>query len=307
MNKFSACLCCAVILLLPVCRAAAQEEGKRTQTEIELDPYYTSIGWYRTLTSKPIPDLGEKTEWEIYSELLKKAYLPRTIVFELSVNPLPCLGTYIRKQAPDFYDRADVNNDFNLLEAITAGFEDPWAASVFLGNVVEFESVKNAYLGKRHGYAGFLASVGNFNIKQNQMIQDNWLETEIKLKGEQLLKDRALRWSFRVGYKHHGNVDIADAMYIGIRRSRTDFEGTKNFFLNNTGIEYVLDMSHVTMEPLQHFLMVDKKFPVEGKRFAFSLGLGLVWTSGKKYSGSLSDVGTQGSYTQFLIRPNIEF
>jgi hypothetical protein len=102
-------------------------------------------------------------------------------------------------------------------------------------------------------------------------------------------------------------VNIADALYFGIRRSRTDFEGSKNFFLHNTGFEYVLDMSRVTMEPLQHFLMVDKKFPLKGKRFAFSLGLGVQWTSGKKYTGSLADVGTQGSYTQFMIRPNIEF
>ncbi|MFA5160764.1 MAG: hypothetical protein WC421_00815 [Elusimicrobiales bacterium] len=297
----------ALLLLLALAAPVrADGGGKFFETEIEPDPYYSSIGWYRALTSKPIENVGEKSEWEIYSELVKK-FSPRTLILELSVNPLPCAGTYARKQAPDFYRKADMDKDFNLLESITAGFEEPWAASVFLGNVVEFGSVKNELLGKRHGYAGFLASAGNFHIKQNIMIQDDWIETELKLKGEQLLEERALRWSFRAGYKHHGNLYIEDALYAGIRRSRTDFKGDRNPFINNTGIEYVIDLSRRNMEPLRHFLLVDKKFPLKNKRFAFSLGLGLMWTSGKKYTGPLADTGSQGSLTQFLIRPNIEF
>ncbi|NLO91548.1 MAG: hypothetical protein GX410_06110 [Elusimicrobia bacterium] len=286
--------------------ARAEGTEKLSEIEVELDPYYASAGWYRTLSSKPIENMGKKTEWEIYRQLLSKFY-PRTVVFELSVNPLPCLGTYIKKQAPKLYNKLNTYHDLNLVESVTAGFEEPWAASLFLGNVLEFESVNKAYMGKRHGYAGFLFSVGNFHIKQNEMIHDDWLESEVKLKGEQLLKDRALRWSFRVGLKHHGNPYIEDSIYAGIRRSRTDFSGTDNFFINNTGIEYVLDLSRSRLEPLRQLFLVEKKFPLEHKRFAFSLGLGFVWTSSKKYTGPLADIGRPGTNTELLIRPNIEF
>jgi len=298
-----------LIFLLASSPAKAQTAaaGKRTEIEFELDPYYTSVGWYRTLTSEPIPNVGQKNEWEIYFDLLKKIYQPRTLVLELSINPLPCLGSYIRDRATEVYDRGHVGNDFNLLESVVAGFEEPWAASVFLGNVVEFESIKKSYVGKRHGYAGLLVSGGNFHIKDSRFIADNWFETEVKLKGEQMLSDRELRWSMRAGLKHHANPYIADAYYIGLRRSRTDFRENGNFFRNNSGIEYILDVSQDGLEPLRHYFMLDKKIPLKDKRFAFSLGVGMMWTSGKKYSGPLSQTGVTGSNIQLLIRPNLEF
>ena len=295
-----------VLLFCACLPLRAEETEKLSEFELEVDAYYTSIGWYRTLTSKPIENMGKKNEWEIYRELLKKFY-PRTVVVEVSVNPLPCVGTFMKKQTPDLYNRLNTINHMNLVESVTAGFEEPWAASLFLGNVLEFESVNKAYLGKRHGYAGLLASVGNFHIKQNEMIQDNWLETELKLKGEQLLSDRTLKWSFRLGMKHHGNQNIEDSIYAGIRRSRTDFKDSSNLFIHNTGIEYVLDLSKSRLEPLRQLLLAEKKFPLKDKRFAFTLGLGVMWTSSKKYTGSLADIGKPGSNTEILIRPNIEF
>ena len=297
----------ALVLLLPL-SASAQDDssGKKSEIEFELDPYYTSVGWYRALTSKPIPNLGQKKEWEIYAELLKKFYLPRTLVLELSVNPLPCAGVYLKKHASDFYNSFNAGGG-NLVESLTTGFEEPWAASLFLGNVMEHDSIKKAYLGKRHSYSGFLLSAGNFHIKQNRLVQDNWLETEIKLKGEQILAERSLRWSFRVGHKHHANRGIADAFYLGVRRSRTDFKEKGNPFINNTGIEYVFDFSRETLRPLRHLLVVDKKFPLKNRRLAFWLGVGVMWTSGGKYSGALAETGKTGSQTAFLIRPNIEF
>ena len=92
-----------------------------------------------------------------------------------------------------------VTGNLNLVEAATAGFEEPWALSMFLGNVLEFESVKKSYMGKRHGYAGLLLSGGNFNIKESTLIRDQWFEAEIKLKGDQQLENRDLHWSFLAG------------------------------------------------------------------------------------------------------------
>ncbi|MFH1619689.1 MAG: hypothetical protein ABIG11_07260 [bacterium] len=295
-------------ILLPL-SAMAQEEGeeKRSWFEPEIDPYYTSMGYYRTLTSSPVENLGEKEEWEIYPELLKRFYKPRTLVLELSVNPMPCLGTVIKKDSPDFYSRMHAGESFNLVQAVTAGFEEPWAVSLFLGNVVQFESIKKTYLGKRHGYGGLLIDAGNFHIKENVMVHDNWFQTELKIKGEQLIQERALKWSFRVGFKYHDNRDIADALFLGFRRSRTDFKESGNSFLNNSGFEYTFDIAQKNFEPLRHYFIVDKKFPLKNRRFAFSLGAGFVWTSGKKYSGSLKKSGKSGSDLQILIRPNVEF
>jgi len=71
--------------------------GEKTSYELQLDPYYSAFGMYNNLTQEPIPHLGEKSESEIYYYLLKNIYNPRTLVFEASFNPLPYMGTVIRR------------------------------------------------------------------------------------------------------------------------------------------------------------------------------------------------------------------
>ncbi len=305
-------LLAAALALLPALQLRAAEEEKKTTYEVELDPYYSAVGMYNSLTGKPIPHLEVKNELEIYRELITKFYQPRTLILEASLNPLPYAGTLLKKNARSFYDDMQWGSNFNAVQAVTAGFEEPWALSLFLGNVVSFDTINKSFQGKRNGYSGMLLSYGNYHIKDNVLVKDDWLELEGKLKGEQILADRSLRWSFRGGMKFHGNRYIADAFYVGFRRSRTDFKenGTDNFWLHNSGFEYVSDFSQKKLEPIRHYLVVDKKFPAKNSRIAFTLGLGFVWTADKKYSGPLSSsaAGTRTPNSfQFILRPNLEF
>lgn len=305
-------LLCAALALLPAFSSAEETPENKTTVEVELDPYYSAVGVYNSLTGKPIPHLEVDSELEIYKELVSKFYQPRTLILEASLNPLPYAGTLIRKHQRDFYGDMQLTSNFNAVQAVTAGFEEPWALSLFLGNVVSFDTINKSFQGKRNGYSGLLLSYGNYHIKDNTLIRDNWLELEGKLKGEQILADRSLRWSFRGGAKFHESRYIADSFYVGFRRSRTDFkEKTRgSFWLHNSGIEYVSDFSQKKLEPIRHYLVVDKKFPMKNSRVAFTLGLGFVWTADKKYSGPLSS-SAHGTRTpnsfQFILRPNLEF
>ena len=304
-------LFCAALALLPVLASAEESPENKTTVEVELDPYYSAVGVYNSLTGKPIPHLEVDSELEIYKELVSNFYKPRTLILEASLNPLPYAGTLIKKHQRDLYGDAQLTSNFNAVQAVTAGFEEPWALSLFLGNVVSFDTINKPFQGKRNGYSGLLISYGNYNIKDNILVRDNWVEMEGKLKGEQILADRSLRWSFRGGAKFHENRFIADSFYIGFRRSRTDFkERGGNFWLHNSGFEYVSDFSQKKLEPIRHYLVVDKKFPMKNSRMAFTLGLGFVWTADKKYSGPLSNsaAGTRTPNSfQFILRPNLEF
>jgi len=302
----------AALALLPVQAFTEDAPEKKTTYELELDPYYSAYGMYNSLTGKPIPHLKVESEAEIYKELIKNFYLPRTLIIEASLNPLPYAGTLIKKHQPDFYKEMQLSSNLNLVQTITAGFEEPWAMSLFLGNVVSFDTINKPFQGKRNGYSGLLLSFGNYHIKDNTLVRDNWLEAEGKLKGEQILADRSLRWSFRGGAKFHENRFIADSFYVGFRRSRTDFKesGGSNFWLHNSGFEYVADFSQRKFKPISSSLVVDKKFPMKNSRMAFTLGLGFVWTANDKYSGPLSDsaAGTRTTNSfQFVLRPNLEF
>jgi hypothetical protein len=73
-----------LILLLLCCAAAAAGDApdKKTTIEVELDPYYSAVGVYNSLTGKPIPHIKADSELEIYRELVRKFYQPRTLVIE---------------------------------------------------------------------------------------------------------------------------------------------------------------------------------------------------------------------------------
>ncbi|OGR41673.1 MAG: hypothetical protein A2X35_12410 [Elusimicrobia bacterium GWA2_61_42] len=298
-------------LLLCSSFAAAQDAPeKKTTVEIELDPYYSAFGVYNSLTGKPIQHLEVDSEAEIYKELISKFYQPRTLIVEASLNPLPYAGTLIKRHQPGFYENMQWSGNFNAVQAATAGFEEPWALSFFLGNVVSFDTINKSFQGKRNGYSGLLLDLGTHHIKNNTLVRDNWMQLEGKLKGEQILADRSLRWSFRGGAKFHESRYIADSFFIGFRRSRTDFKQKGgSFWLHNSGFEYVSDFSQKKFEPLRHYLVLDKKFPMKKSRMAFTLGLGFVWTADKKYSGPLSSaagIKTPSSF-QLILRPNLEF
>jgi len=273
--------------------------------EFEPDAYYTSLGMYIALTKTPIPHVGEQSEKDLYLTLLSRAYAPRFLVIEGSVNPLPYAGTYIRERNEAFYDNAQTTGSFNWLQAVTAGFEEPYAFSVFLGNIVDF-SIPEEKTSKGIGYSGLLYSVGTYHIKNNTLIRDDWWEMEWKVKGDRKTQDQKLGWSFRVGTKLHGNPDIKDVYYLSFRRSRLDYFPKRDSIFNNSGFEYTVDMERGTFTPVRHYFYVDKKWPFENKKMAFSLATGFIWESSKKYSGALAADHT-GSQTQIILRPNIEF
>ncbi len=267
---------------------------------LELGAYYTSAGVYVPLTRDPVPHVGEHGEVDLYWAVLPRSFVPRFVVLEVSVNPMPCLGLFMRDQSPGLYGRSQLDRNTNVVRAVTAGFEEPWAASLFVGNVVNFDLRGAESDGK--GYFGTVFSTGNWHIKDNVAIDDPWLEAELKLKGDRRSKVKKLSWSFRLGVKLHSNRDVVDTGYVGIRRSRVDY-GSDPPLLANSGVEYRFDVA-LDGTPLRHYFIVDKKWPL-GTRVAASIALGLLWDTGRAYRGALAEDTPER--VQVLIRPNVEF
>jgi hypothetical protein len=286
--------------------AAPAEEFRRFKFVFEPDAYYTDLDLIISLTKAPIPHLGEMTESEIYGALLSRAaVLPQFMVVEASINPMPYLGTYIRKHDPSFYDGAQVSGSFNWVKALTAGFEEPWAFSILAGNVANFRDPGSKDT-KGLGYSGYLFSAGNYHIKDNVLIKDDWREFEWKIKGDRKSPVKKLSWSFRVGAKLHGNPDITDIIYLSVRRSRVDYQPEETSLFNNSGFEYTYDMDRRNLNGIRHYFLVDKKWPFGKSLEAFSLAFGFVWESAKKYTGELA-AGREKNDFQVILRPNIEF
>lgn len=284
----------------------AGKEEKGYSFEYELDPYYTNASIIVNLTDQPIPDAGTKPEFQIYRDLFLSSYIPRYLVVEAAVFPMPVAGVAARSNANDVYRGAKVSDNLNLIKAVTAGFEEPYALSFFMGNVVSFTSPGEKHRSGNFGYMGYLVSIGDQHIKDNRLIKDSSVELEWKIKGDRKFPTHTLSWSFRVGEKLHSNRDIKDVIYIALRRSFVDYEGSPDTFFKNAGFEYIFDMDNRTLKPVRHYFTVDKKWPYNEKKIAFSMAVGFIWEGALKYTGVLEDRENRDNF-QIILRPNLQF
>ncbi|MDJ0833002.1 MAG: hypothetical protein QNJ69_05730 [Gammaproteobacteria bacterium] len=269
--------------------------------EYELDPYYSNIGAYVPLTDQPIEEVDLEKEERIYRKILKDALTPKFFLAELSVNPLPILGTWLKDQQQGFYDQGEIDDDFNLIQALTEGFEEPYAVSLFVGNIIRFKLPDQPPKAINKGYFGYVISLGDQHIKDNVLIDDDWYEIEIKLKGDRRLGTVYHSWSYRIGVKRHDNREIADTRYFGIRRELFNSEVKSYRLLENIGIDLRVDFSDDNLKLVQSQLIVEKQWPASAG--VFSLGVGLNSTR-DKYTGSLAD---DEADTSLILRPGFKF
>jgi hypothetical protein len=272
----------------------------------ELDPYYSNISLSFPLTDTCIPEVTESSEVAIYGKLFQNILKPRFVLLEAAVFPMPLLGVGTRKYAPDFYRSFNVGNrDLNLFEAVTAGFQEPYAVSLFFGDVVNFVKPGAGKSSSNRGYMGYLFSYSNQHIKRNVLIPDHNLETEWKLKGDRIFAEDKLSWSFRVGSKLHSNPDISDTVYLGFRRSNLDFKADILSVINNSSFDFRWDFSMKDGRPLRQEYTIGKRVPLKNWHVALKLDVGFIWENPENYHGRLHNSDHQDFVA--IIRPNIDF
>ncbi|MBU0689749.1 MAG: hypothetical protein KJ850_01130 [Gammaproteobacteria bacterium] len=285
--------------------AQAQEEAAHAEFVYEFDPYYTNAGYNIPLTDKPIPTIESGSEAVIYRELIKDSFIPRYMTLEASLYPMPIMGTWLKTHHRGFYDSAAIGKNFNIIESLTAGFQEPWAVSLFFGNVAKLKRPGEKRIGNNYGYTGYLFSMGEKHIKNNLMVEDHWFELEWKIKGQLDYTDKKLSWSFRGGAKFHNNVEVNDVYYVALSRSNTELHSPGLDWLDNTTADFRVHFLQQSGKLVRAELIVGKKLPLPEKDYTPTLSAGFIWTSPYEYAGSLRSI-TDDTLT-FVIRPSIEF
>lgn len=286
------------------------DSAGRCNVELWLDPYYTAVNLSRSLTAAPLAKLvtdGERaTDWWMFEHL----WLPRDALVEASVNPLPAGGWAVRKWARGSYDDATYGKT-NFVQAVTQGFPEPWAVSLFVGNVVNLVSSADTSKVNGMGYSGFLVSWGAWNLSENRMVRDDWIEAEVKVKGADIRPSRRMGWSFRAGLREHFHPEIRDAIYGSIVRSRTDFRYAGWYPLRNSSLEIRIDVDKASLEdfPRVDFLrwsaVAGKKFPFANRTKAWEIKVGVVRDLHAQYTGSLATRTERG--WKLVLQPNLEW
>lgn len=271
----------------------------------ETDLYYSNVSLNVPLTDEPIPHISGAGEIEIYSRLFYNSLVPRFMLLEASVMPMPLLGVALKHYTRDFYNTADIGRNQNVIQWITAGFEEPYAFSLFLGDMVKFDRPGEQHLSSNKGYMGYLLSYSNQHIKNNVLVPDHSLEAEWKMKGERSFREDKLSWSFRLGAKVHENPNIANTFYVGFRRSDLDFKVNPFEFLRNSTFDMRWDIGAKNGDLLRQEYVLGKKFPIRSWGVALKLDVGLIWEDPARYTGTLRD--TSASNFTVVLRPNIVF
>ena len=286
--------------------AAVIEENSEAGVMWEWDPYYTNVSANIPLTSKPIPTITSDSEVVIYRDLIEGSIIPRYMLLEASIYPMPILGTHLKRNAPDFYKKGQINNSsINIFESLTAGFQEPWAVSAFFGNIAKLVRPGETHTGSNMGYTGYLFSIGSKHIKNNVFIDDIWHELEWKIKGKRDYLGEKNSWSFRVGGKFHNNPDVTDVFYLGIYRSNLDHRAPLLHWFKNSTFDLKMQFSQHSGKIVREEFVVGKKFPMKKQSYTPTLGVGLVWESPEVYSDALRD--RNDSTLTLLFRPSIEF
>ncbi len=271
----------------------------------DYDLYYTSVGLEIPLTNAPIPNLGTASEQEVYRHLFFNSLHPRFLLLEASVFPMPLAGVALKKFTPDFYRSARIGDDFNLIESITTGFPEPYAATLFVGDIVDFIKPGEKQAGSNKGYMGYLFSYSNQHIRRNTLIYDNNYEIEWKLKGERNFTGEHLSWSFRIGAKLHDNPEIQNALYIGIRRNNVSCNAPFLAWLDNSNVQMRLDFSQTELNLLRQEYIIGKSYPIKKWQKAIGVDVGLIWENPDLYKGRLRYLDRNG--ITIVLRPQIEF
>ncbi|MFM2397049.1 MAG: hypothetical protein RLZZ144_299 [Pseudomonadota bacterium] len=283
------------------------EEISHVEVAWELDAYYTDVGLNIPLTDKPIPTIRSNKESVILEQLIEGSFTPRFMLIEASIYPMPILGTYLKSNQPQLYQNGQVaNTNLNIIESATAGFQEPWAVSLFLGNIAKLVRPGDPRIGSNIGYTGYLFSGGQQHIKNNVLIDDSWFELEWKIKGKLDYANEKLGWSFRAGAKYHQNPGISDVVYVSLFRSSLNAQWPILAWLNNSSFNIKTHFTQDTLKFVRQEIIIGKKVPIwSWNRFTPTVETGLIWSSPDEYRDLLRD--SPNAMLTFIFRPSIEF
>ena len=279
---------------------------RRTQFTWALDPYDSNLAFDFPLGDKPITTIQSEDPSALFRGLMEDSVVPHYMYLQGDVYPLPILGTYLKSHSPHTYKKADLQNTgVNLVESSTTSYQEPWALSVFLGNIADLQRPGQSQGANNVGYCGWLISGGTQHLKDNVLIQDDWYKVEWQVRGDLLDQGAKFSWDFRVGSKFNANPYITDVVYLSLQRNDLDFRRPFLSWLDNSSADLKFEFSRHGGRVVREEFVVGKKYPFPDAGYAVTLSLGVVWDGVGEYSGPLRD-SPKSQYT-LVFQPSIEF
>lgn len=219
---------CLVGLLAIPLGLTAQLNWHRTVCQRDLnaalvpDFYQSYTSLYYTFISEQKLYIWQEREYRLYRDLLLQSLKPKTVLIELTLYPATYLASYVGQQWPDFFDRLTLTDNFNLLETLGGGIQEPWSVSLFLGQLAPFLTLdeNEELVIAATGISGLVVTFGNCQVFDNILVPSQWGRLEWKLKGEGLPGSDEYSWDIKVGYRWYGLSAIDNTLTLFLSRTK---------------------------------------------------------------------------------------
>ncbi|HDP97584.1 MAG TPA: hypothetical protein ENN22_00160 [bacterium] len=288
------------------------------QATFDLYKPYASLFINLKKNNKPII-IDSGRESEIISLFSKNFLSPKFMLLQSTFYQLSALSSYLETDHPSIFNRFNTYFDINLIRSIGAGYKEPYAFTLFLGNSLFLSYNESDQPGKRKqsgsALAGFAFNAGFHNILDNIYVTGFWYQPELVFVGKLHEPERRrISWDFRLGTKINRSHLVRDVIVFSVERNHSSYQPADWSFFDNSLLKYRLYIptsfsDNPPWSTYQYFIYA-KKFPIKlfGKTRFVVIGGGICWEWIYHYDRQLKQFEAQPSgKITWLIQPNIEF
>ncbi|MFC1543224.1 hypothetical protein ACFL4K_01640 [Candidatus Neomarinimicrobiota bacterium] len=279
-------------------------------TALVLRPYRSYGSFFVGLEKDEDFIVWEQDEFKLYRDLARRSFRPGYFLIELTGYPLAAFSAWFETEANDSYHGFDIGEKFNLIRSLGAGYQEPWSASIFLGQIANFWDFndQDELIVAASGVAGLVVTGGYQQLFSNSVLEAGWFRVEWKIKGEGTQGARSRFWDLKVGYRYYGIPAIANTMTLSLARERTDRSSKGAGLLANsiTALELQLPTSEVC-DGFSRVLFEYARF-VPLRKVLAGLKVGFLYENRKPYLTETGFFGAEKDKSwELIVQPVIIF
>ncbi len=293
--------------------------GRHLGATLSLDLYESYLSLHIDLRKQQSMQIGlGESEKKLYSIFLQNILTPGFLLLETTSYPLAHISTWLEKSHENLYQRFNYNEQ-NLLATLSAGPEEPYALSFFLGEIAPlWDSQKDTATTSKKQVGsiitGQLISLGDKHLEYNQLFPDWWLEYKWKIKGQRKTKNDFINFHFQFGFKLHENKNFYRFLLFGLSRERYNKYFYRFSLIENTGFDLLIEipLEKTNQDDIlkKYFIKtlgsVEKSFPLPWTNKVLpQIQIGVLWYQSKNI---LPDSNPPSRDTfQIFVKPNVKF
>ena len=272
--------------------------------------YKTYASLFVDLDKKEEVILWEEDEFGLYRELAIRSVKPGHVLLEITGYLFASFTASMEDRKNEEYHKFDIGENFNLLKNFSAGQQEPWSASLFLGQLATFWDLdENDYLiVAATGVSGLVLTGGLYQLFDNSYVRSNWYRIEWKVKGGGSSGANKQSWDLKTGYRNYGLSEISNTITLVLKRKKTKktrFDW-RVFHNSMTSIEFELP----TTGTKEGFSRV---YGAYGKYFPFlkrlvGIELGVLFEKRREYDSVKEKFGAEKErFWEIFLKPVVVF